>query len=313
MSGDDTTTPSGGTPPDVADTSGAPAGAGPPQLDEATTSGPGGGRDRRRLTVIAVVVAVALVVSVIVIAALGGDDETNTADQSPSTALTTTTAAGSTTGPAPGATTPPPATTAPAPAPVAVPDNPSDYAVATFTAWQQGDLTALTNLAVPEVLSFLDAVSPDGGSWEGPQFEGAMGSTYATWTRPDIGFVVRVGNEMASTGEPHAVREVFFSPAPGRVAIFPFTTQDEADTTQAQVDQGHQPWLLDPAMVASAYSTAGLGWDDATVVMLRTGWYEVTDRATGAAADLALEQPVRTGEGGIWAVTRAGSVGTGSG
>jgi hypothetical protein len=267
--------------------------------------------------VIAAIVAVALVVSVAIVAAVGGDnDETSTADESPSTALTTTTGAVSTTEsavPAPGATNPPPATTAPAPAPVAVPDNPSDYAVVTFTAWQQGDLTALADLAVPEVLAFLDAVSPDGGSWAGPQFEGAMGSTYATWTRPDIDFVVRVGNEMASTGKPHAVREVFFSQAPGRMAIFPFTTQDEANTTQAQVDQGHQPWLLDPAMVASAYAAAGLGWDNATVVMRQTGWYEVTDPATGAAADLALQQPVRTGEGGIWAVTRAGSVGTGGG
>lgn len=274
-----------------------------------------GGHHRRRAAVIAAIVAVALV-AVAIVAAVRGDDEANTADQSPSTALTTTTAAGSTTesaAPAPGATNPPPATTAPGPAPVAVPDNPSDYAVAAFTAWQQGDLTALTDLAVPEVLSFLDAVSPDGGSWEGPQFEGAMGSTYATWTRPDIDFVVRVGNEMASTGEPHAVREVFFSPAPGRVAIFPFTTQDEANTTQAQVDQGHQPWLLDPAMVASAYATAGLGWENPTVVMRQTGWYQVTDPATGAAADLALRQPARTGEGGIWAVTRAGSVATGGG
>lgn len=78
---------------------------------------------------------------------------------------------------APGAGTAGSATTAPAPAPVSVPDNPSDYAVATFTAWQQGDLAALVDLTVPEVLAFLDAVSPDGGSWEGPQFEGAMGST----------------------------------------------------------------------------------------------------------------------------------------
>jgi len=37
----------------------------------------------------------------------------------------------------------------------------------------------------------------------------------------------------------------------------------------------------------------------------------VTDPATGAMAELVLDQPARQGEGGIWAVTRAGSIGLG--
>jgi hypothetical protein len=271
---------------------------------------PHGGGHPRRLALIAAAVAVALAAAVtIVVAGRGGDNETSGSSQSPSTALTTTTAASTTASTEPGAAAnPPPATATTAPAPSGMPAGPNDYAVAAFTAWQQGNLAALAELAEPEVVGFLAAADPGDGNWGAPRFEGAAGSTYATWTRPEIEFVVRVGNEMASTGQPHAVSQVFFWSAPGRVAIWPFTTQDEANATQEQVDQGHQPWLLELTTVVSSYAEAELGWANAAVATVGPTSYEVTDPDSGAQANLVVSQPARTGEGGIWAVTRAGDV-----
>jgi hypothetical protein len=92
------------------------------------------------------------------------------------------------------------------------------------------------------------------------------------------------------------------------VAIWPFTTQDEANATQEQVDQGHQPWLLELTTVVSSYAEAELGWANAAVATVGPTSYEVTDPDSGAQANLVVSQPARTGEGGIWAVTRAGDV-----
>jgi hypothetical protein len=109
------------------------------------------------------------------------------------------------------------------------------------------------------------------------------------------------------------VTQAFFQPAGDDVAIWPFTTAEEAGNTQDQVDQGHSPWLVDPAAVSSFYASAVLGWADAEVQQAQpdpvTFW--VTDPATGTMAELVLDQPVRKGEGGIWAVTRAGSIALG--
>jgi hypothetical protein len=271
----------------------------------------GGGR--RRLVVIAAIVVAAIVAAVVVAAVQGDDDEAATSASSSTTALSTSTTAVSTTpsmaattAPAPGATNAPPATTTPTPA--GLPNDPNDYAVATLRAWQQGDLTSLAELGEPPVAAFLAARSDRWVSWGDPQCEGAAGSSYCSWTRPEIQFVVRIGNELAYAGQPHAVRDAYFLPGRDRVAIWPVTTQAEANTTQAQVDQGHQPWLVDPAAVASAYAQAELGWENATVDMVDPNQYELTDPASGAMADLGLTQPARAGEGGIWAVTRAGSV-----
>lgn len=277
-----------------------------PPADEEMPAGHDGGH-RWRLVLVAASVVIVLVAAVVFAAVRDDDDETSTSASSSSTALTTTTTAASTTASTAATTTSTPSGTT-TPGRGGLPEGANDYAVATFTAWQQGDLASLAELATPPVVAFLSAASPGQGQWEGPQFEGAAGSTYSSWTRPEMQFVVRVRNEMASAGEPHAAIQAFFWSAPGRVAIWPFTTQEEANSTQQQVDQGHQPWLADPAAVASSYAQAELGWDDAAVEMVRPGGYEVTDPQSGAQAALVLSQPARAGEGGIWAITRAGSV-----
>jgi hypothetical protein len=192
-----------------------------------------------------------------------------------------------------------------------LPDNPVDYAVATFIAWGNGDLDTLSELAPPPVADFLAARPVDDAEWESPECEGAAGSTYCTWSIPWTQLTLRVANEAASQGQPHAVTEAFFWVAPDRVAIWPLTTAEEAQNTQEQVDQGHSPWMLEPTAVASFYASAVLGWQDATVEPVRPGAYWVTDPASGTMAELDLTQPAREGEGGIWAVTRAGSVALG--
>jgi hypothetical protein len=265
---------------------------------------------RRRLAIIAAIIA-AIVAAVVAAAIQGGDDEvassassSTAAPSTSTTAVSTTPSTAAATAPAPGATNAPPAVTTPA----RLPNDPNDYAVATLTAWQQGDLTYLAELTGPPVAAFLAARSDRWVDWGNPQCEGAAGSSYCIWARPEIQFVVRIGNEMAYAGQPHAVLEAYFQPGRDRAAIWPITTQAEANTTQAQVDQGHQPWLVDPAAVASVYAQAELGWENATVNMVEPHQYEVTDPASGAMARLDVIQPAREGESGIWAVTRAGSV-----
>jgi hypothetical protein len=255
----------------------------------------------------AVVGAVVLVAALVVVVTTGGDDGTSTSATSststPTTAVPSTTASTV----APTTTAAPTEPNRPSPTvtdPAALPHDPTGYATATFTAWQQRDVTALSRLAPPAVVAFLTAHVPDGGTWQGPTSEGAAGSSYCEWTRPDLGFVVRVGNESAYAGEPQAVVDVFFWTVPGRVAIWPFTTQQQANDTQAQVDQSDRPWLTDPAQVATHYALDQLRWDDVTVTMVQPSGYQITDPATHAKAVLALAQPVRTGQGGIWAVTR---------
>jgi hypothetical protein len=266
-----------------------------------------GGR-RRRTMVVAAIVAMCLVAALIaVVATRDGNDTSTSASTTAPPAATTTAEQPTTVSTAAPTTTPAttPSTTV-APEPGGLPDDPNAYAVATFEAWQEGDLATLGALADPNVTAFLTAASPDGG-WDGPRFEGAAGSTYATWTRRDVELVMRVANQYATVGEPHAVHEAYFATAAGRVAIWPVTTQAEADELQQQVDQGHQPWHLDQAATAAAYAQARFGWQNATVETTRSGRYLVTDPGTGAQAATTLAQPARAGADGIWVVTQAGS------
>jgi hypothetical protein len=189
-----------------------------------------------------------------------------------------------------------------------VPTSPEGYATAAFDVWLHGNDGRLRKLTTGPVADFLAARTPDEtGEWSGPACDGAAGSTYCAWTQPDTELVIRVANEAVSQGRKHAVAEAFFTVSAGGVAIWPFTTAEQAANTQAGVDEGHQPWLLDAATVAVSYAGAELGWQDAGIEQVQPSTYRVTDPASGARAELALAQPARQGEGGIWAVVRAGS------
>jgi hypothetical protein len=133
-----------------------------------------------------------------------------------------------------------------------------------------------------------------------------MGSTYCAWSQNGVELVLRVAIEASTSGRDHAVFGAVFS---GNVAIWPFTTADQATAAQAGVHEGHQPWLLDPASVAAHYAQAELGWPDAQVqpTPMQTATYHVTDPASGAHVAVTVAQPQRQGPTGIWAVTRAES------
>jgi hypothetical protein len=121
----------------------------------------------------------------------------------------------------------------------------------------------------------------------------------------------------ATTGEPATSSPPTGSTAsPGDATLTPGTalpgeslSADEAAALQQSVDEGHQPWRLDPAMVAEAYVRSSLGWDDVEVAMADPHTVEVTHRADGRIVTLQVRQPVREGTGGIWVVTDGAYVG----
>lgn len=121
-----------------------------------------------------------------------------------------------------------------------------------------------------------------------------------------IGTVLLAGCGGTEAPEPAAPPPA--SPGPS----LPWPAADAAGVEQLQerVDAGSQPWLLDPAEVATSFGTAAYGWRDAHAVLPEGA----TDPAElpvelhgpgGEVARLVLAQPGRTGEGGIWVVTAA--------
>jgi len=262
----------------------------------------GHGRHRRALAAAAALAAVALAGGLV--ACDDGGRDAGTAGPTTSMTPETTSPARETARPATSVLVAP----AVASAITGVPTSPEGYATAAFDAWLRGNDGRLRKLTTGPVADFLAARTPDEtGEWSGPACDGAAGSTYCAWTQPDTELVIRVANEAVSQGRKHAVAEAFFTVSAGGVAIWPFTTAEQAANTQAGVDEGHQPWLLDAATVAVSYAGAELGWQDAGIEQVQPSTYRVTDPASGARAELALAQPARQGEGGIWAVVRAGS------
>lgn len=80
---------------------------------------------------------------------------------------------------------------------------------------------------------------------------------------------------------------------------------------QEQVDNGSQPWLLDPSEVATSFGTAAYGWQDAHAVLPGGTRPDGGDTLVelhgpdGKIARLVLAQPGRKGTGGVWVVTAA--------
>lgn len=84
-----------------------------------------------------------------------------------------------------------------------------------------------------------------------------------------------------------------------------------AQMLQKQVDNGSQPWLLDPGEVARSFGTAAYGWQDSQAVLPGGTQPHGTDTVVelhgpdDKVARLVLSQPGRKGIGGIWVVTAA--------
>jgi hypothetical protein len=196
--------------------------------------------------------------------------------------------------------------------PAARPTSSADYAQAAFDAWEGGDGTTVIDLSVPEAAQLLLARGPGDDGWsDTPQCEGAAGSTYCTWTSDGPNLQLRVLNEDASKGAAHAISEAAFVEAPGDVAIWPLTSQEEADNTQKSVDEGHSPWQVDKNAVATSFAGAVLHWDKTVVEPLSdAGTLRIIDATTGVAVEVELVQPARTGNGGIWSISRLNQAGT---
>ncbi|WP_103383892.1 hypothetical protein [Pseudonocardia dioxanivorans] len=92
--------------------------------------------------------------------------------------------------------------------------------------------------------------------------------------------------------------------APAGGLLWPVTDAAAAKALQAQVDNGAQPWLLDPAEVATSYATTVLGWRAPTAGAPDSGSVVVTDPDAGSTT-VTMVQPATTGAAGIWVVTAA--------
>ena len=86
--------------------------------------------------------------------------------------------------------------------------------------------------------------------------------------------------------------------------VFPDTTLEQAQQAQIDVDQGHQPWRLDPTAVASAYG-ASLGWNNTTVTPVDANVYVLTNGDDSRRLRLAMSQPTRQDQTGIWEIVTA--------
>lgn len=91
------------------------------------------------------------------------------------------------------------------------------------------------------------------------------------------------------------------APAPAVELPWPGRSAAEAAGLQQIVDDGAQPWLLDPAELARSYASAAYGWD--TVTATATGDSVEVTGPGGVRHVLTVAQPDRTGPGGIWLVT----------
>lgn len=186
--------------------------------------------------------------------------------------------------------------------------NPSSYAQVTFGYWCIGASGPLEDFTGASVAQFLQSLPvPEGQQVVDGICEGAAGSTYCTWPLTDgTELTMQVNNALASEGQPHAVIAAEVRTAPDMVAVWPFTSQEAADNSQASVDEGHSPWMVDPATVVLFYADNVLGWGDPEVTGDPDHRYTVVDGTTGVVAYAEVSQPARQGEGGIWAITLVG-------
>jgi hypothetical protein len=95
------------------------------------------------------------------------------------------------------------------------------------------------------------------------------------------------------------------SPAPETIlGLWPATTLEQASMLQDGADAGHQPWLLSPELVSTAYATAEYGIADPVAHKVGPAAYQVGAGNSEWVATLHLAQPVRQGAGGVWVITR---------
>ena len=95
-----------------------------------------------------------------------------------------------------------------------IPSDATDYADDLVRAWGAGDEARMNHLATPEVIAVLKQHAPKcGPNWEHTVQDAGAGSSYVTYTNSADKSVlqVRIQNETAGQGEPHAVVEAKFT------------------------------------------------------------------------------------------------------
>ena len=88
------------------------------------------------------------------------------------------------------------------------------------------------------------------------------------------------------------------APFPG---IWDITSWQQYTAAQKSVEQGHQPWLLDPASVVSAWAHR---WNPVPpVVRITSDEFQVTQPGTTTVYTIRGTRPVSTGPAPIWVIT----------
>jgi hypothetical protein len=188
-------------------------------------------------------------------------------------------------------------TTSPASTRPISPASPSPaIATSAFEAWRSGDTGHFEFIADPAVADFVsvELLQPDG--WTGPTCEGAGGGTYCSWVSSEATVVLWLAYQLGGA----KVMGVRLAPPPGGVAVWPFTTSEEAENTQQSVDAGHSPWQLDPAAVAMSYAENVLKLEQPQ--LQQTPLNVRITGASGVSINMHLVQPAQQGDGGIWAI-----------
>jgi hypothetical protein len=89
------------------------------------------------------------------------------------------------------------------------------------------------------------------------------------------------------------------------VGLWPVKTLAQARELQDGADAGHQPWLLSPELVSTAYAEAELGLFGPFAEQVGPAAYQVRSHHGEWEATVHLAQPIRH-DSGIWVVTRVG-------
>lgn len=108
----------------------------------------------------------------------------------------------------------------------------------------------------------------------------------------------------APAADPPADGPAATAPAPSGGAAEPAVTLPwpgvDVPALQERVDDGTQPWLLDPAEVARAYAAAAYGWGSAQVVTADDG---SSADITGPQDQRRTVYLTRQGPESVWLVT----------
>jgi hypothetical protein len=90
------------------------------------------------------------------------------------------------------------------------------------------------------------------------------------------------------------------APFPG---IWDITSWRQYWTTQSAVERGHQPWLLNPAMVVQAWAS-GRWTVQPTIRQAGPNVFKVTEPGMDKVVIVSGTRPVRAGPAQIWVITR---------